>query len=386
RKKLSKLVDLWVKGLELDWNKFYTDSSLGVVKPKRISLPTYPFAKERYWIDVPTSGSLQTTRTVANILHPLLHTNTSDLWQQSYCTTFNGAENFLKNSSNGLKTLPAAVYLEMARAALDVASPVKHESTTIEFHNTVWGHACEINGNTQLSVALLPKNSNGNQDQQIDFEFYSKNEQTSYSDEDVIHCQGHAVLSRLPAPPGLDVKSIRAQMVRAQMIEDGAGNIKVDTTDTLISDLYLGNQQLLAELKLSSLDANDVNQGNNTSSYILHPQLMDSALRLSRTLAGEQNVTLASLESMRVIFACKSQMLVWVRNSLTASTAGLTVDIDLCDLDGNICVQMRGLHYQHESLPLGEAKGITVIQSAKNISGVAVASPKITTEAVSQKP
>ena len=45
-RKLSKLVELWVKGLELDWSKLY-----GEVKPRRVSLPTYPFARERYWID-----------------------------------------------------------------------------------------------------------------------------------------------------------------------------------------------------------------------------------------------------------------------------------------------------------------------------------------------
>ncbi|MUL34778.1 Polyketide synthase PksJ [Bacillus megaterium] len=45
RRKYTKLLDLWVKGLSFDWNKLYDD-----VKPKRISLPTYPFAKERYWV------------------------------------------------------------------------------------------------------------------------------------------------------------------------------------------------------------------------------------------------------------------------------------------------------------------------------------------------
>ena len=45
RRKHAKLLDLWVKGLNFDWNKFYNDS-----KPRRISLPTYPFARERYWI------------------------------------------------------------------------------------------------------------------------------------------------------------------------------------------------------------------------------------------------------------------------------------------------------------------------------------------------
>ena len=43
--KLSKLLELWVKGLAVDWKKLYGES-----KPRRVSLPTYPFAKERYWL------------------------------------------------------------------------------------------------------------------------------------------------------------------------------------------------------------------------------------------------------------------------------------------------------------------------------------------------
>lgn len=44
--KYSKIIELWVKGLDFDWNKLY-----GKNKPNRVSLPTYPFAKERHWID-----------------------------------------------------------------------------------------------------------------------------------------------------------------------------------------------------------------------------------------------------------------------------------------------------------------------------------------------
>jgi acyl transferase domain-containing protein/acyl-CoA synthetase (AMP-forming)/AMP-acid ligase II len=58
---LSKLADLWVKGLALDWNRFY-----GAVKPRRISLPLYPFARERHWIDTPPQNRIATTaRTTA---------------------------------------------------------------------------------------------------------------------------------------------------------------------------------------------------------------------------------------------------------------------------------------------------------------------------------
>ncbi|MCP4283789.1 MAG: SDR family NAD(P)-dependent oxidoreductase [Gammaproteobacteria bacterium] len=42
--KYAKLADLWAKGLSFDWNALYGDG-----KPQRVSLPTYPFAKTRYW-------------------------------------------------------------------------------------------------------------------------------------------------------------------------------------------------------------------------------------------------------------------------------------------------------------------------------------------------
>jgi len=44
--KWSNLAELWVRGLKVDWRKLYE----GVAQPRRVSLPTYPFARERYWI------------------------------------------------------------------------------------------------------------------------------------------------------------------------------------------------------------------------------------------------------------------------------------------------------------------------------------------------
>jgi acyl transferase domain-containing protein/non-ribosomal peptide synthetase component F/acyl carrier protein/SAM-dependent methyltransferase len=44
RGKLGKLAELWVKGLSLDWAQLY-----GEQRPRRLGLPTYPFARERYW-------------------------------------------------------------------------------------------------------------------------------------------------------------------------------------------------------------------------------------------------------------------------------------------------------------------------------------------------
>lgn len=45
RGKVGKLAQLWAQGLEVEWEQLY-----GALKPKRMSLPTYPFAKERHWV------------------------------------------------------------------------------------------------------------------------------------------------------------------------------------------------------------------------------------------------------------------------------------------------------------------------------------------------
>ncbi|MCK9638239.1 MAG: SDR family NAD(P)-dependent oxidoreductase, partial [Methylobacter tundripaludum] len=60
RGKYTKLLDFWVKGLSVDWAKLYPDK-----KPQRIHLPVYPFAKQRYWLDV-DADNLQASATDAD--------------------------------------------------------------------------------------------------------------------------------------------------------------------------------------------------------------------------------------------------------------------------------------------------------------------------------
>jgi polyketide synthase PksN len=45
KRKYHKLLELWVKGLAFDWRRLYGD-----VAPRRMGLPTYPFARQRYWV------------------------------------------------------------------------------------------------------------------------------------------------------------------------------------------------------------------------------------------------------------------------------------------------------------------------------------------------
>ncbi|PYS28404.1 MAG: hypothetical protein DMG11_12775, partial [Acidobacteria bacterium] len=312
--KLSRLADLWVKGLELDWSKLYGES-----KPQRISLPTYPFAKERYWIDTAAGGPVAAKGTATAVLHPLLHINTSDLSHQSYSSTFSGEEFFLKGHQvDGQRIFPSAAYLEMARVAVEKAARTSPE-TLLELRNIVWGPPIVVTDKTQVSIAL-----SANDHDQIDYEIYSQD-----AEQEIVHCQGHAVLSRQPTPAKLDLEQLKGQM---------------------------GQGQVLARLRLPSTVA------DTSGDYVLHPSLMDGALQAgvgliddSSERAGQPRLPFA-LESLRIVSPCTPQMAAWVRYA-PGSQAGDKVarlDIDLCDERGNICAQMRGVSWQPASLDVVE--------------------------------
>jgi acyl transferase domain-containing protein len=97
KNELTKLAQLWVSGVDIDWQLLYPSH-----KPQRISLPTYPFARERYWI--PTSEqNLKVVGVQGQVtkLHPLIESNTSTLGANTAAIS---AEVFLRTKEGGLAT------------------------------------------------------------------------------------------------------------------------------------------------------------------------------------------------------------------------------------------------------------------------------------------
>jgi acyl transferase domain-containing protein/enoyl-CoA hydratase/carnithine racemase/acyl carrier protein len=341
--KHSRLLDLWVNGLELDWSRLY-----GETRPRRVSLPEYPFAKERYWIDVPplAPGHAGHGASVQHpMLHPMLHRNTSDLAEQRYSSTFTGEELFLadhrvRTDRTVQKVLPGVAYLEMARAAIQRANPDQREPGVLEIRDVAWLRPLVVAGQQELSIGLRSNDDGG-----VDYEVYSGD-----LSQEVVYCTGRAVLLPRMEPDRLDLLDLRRQMT--------AGRVEATTVYDLcermglfygpghqgIIALALGERQLLAELQLPKVA--EAEQGD----YVLHPSVLDSALQASIGLTvdeadlPEQPPVPFLLESLRVVSACAREMVAWVRFA-EGSSAGdriMKLDIDLCDLQGMICVQMRG--------------------------------------------
>ncbi|GAA0894710.1 hypothetical protein GCM10009122_43910 [Fulvivirga kasyanovii] len=342
RRKLSKLLDLWAKGLNLDWAKFYGEN-----KPKRISLPVYPFARDRYWIDTQNNGQGVVNGKLTSALHPLLHSNTSDFSRQSYSSTFSGAEFFLSDhqvkisDEHSAKILPAVAYLEMARVAVERAAGVEPGSGVLELHNTAWAQPLVVEEHKQVDIALFVKGG-----EQINFEISSWD-----NEQEVVHCQGVARFSSHAEGQALDITELKSKLTRGKI--EAENLYPIFTSMGLhygpayqgIKVLYQGERQLLAQLKLPKAVALDQHD------YMLHPSLMDSALQSAfglledlTTLPSQPSVPFA-LDTIRVIAPATENMYAWVRYAQGSQpTDAITkLDIDLCDQEGNVCVQMRGL-------------------------------------------
>ncbi len=336
-RKIAKLLELWVKGLEVDWSRLY-----GETKPPRTSLPAYPFAKERYWVDTGMGAVANSPAT--SVLHPLLHANTSDLTEQRYSSSFSGEEFFLadhqvKADGRTTKVFPAVAYLEMARAAIERALPAPPQAAVLELRNTVWSRPIAVSERTQVDIVLTAAED----DDQVDYEICS-----GEGEREVVHCQGRAVWSGQASASPVDLEQLRARMDRGALDAEGVYaacarmGLAYGPAFRAITSILRGNGEVLAQLRLPDTVV--------VGDYVLHPSVMDGALQASAGLLTDEAESSPprlpfALETLRVLWPCSAEMFAWVRFTpdVHPGTAVVKLEIDLCDARGIVCVQMRGL-------------------------------------------
>ena len=126
---LERLARLWVDGVPISWRDLSNE-----VGGQRISLPGYPFSRERYWVPL-LAKSDEAKDLVRARLHPLLHRNESTLNGQKYESRFSGEEVVLRDHQlSGQKVLPGAASLELALAGASRAL----ENLNVRLLQVVW--------------------------------------------------------------------------------------------------------------------------------------------------------------------------------------------------------------------------------------------------------
>ncbi|MGH8082550.1 MAG: SDR family oxidoreductase, partial [Lysobacter sp.] len=290
-------------------------------------------------------------------LHPLLHLNVSTLTRQRYRTQLIGDEFFLRDhrvrmpSGAAVGVLPGVAYLEMARAAVADAVPELATTSLIAFENVLWLSPFAVEGERAILIEL-----DANEDV-LEFSVFSETGAGHRTD----HASGRVRFhdpaqydferdgSDSVAAP-LDLAALRDAMRREHWDADAVYRqyaqigIEYGPAHRGIVALDSGDGQVLADIALP-----DALAGEDNAAYILHPSLIDSALQAAIGL-GERDATTAdpmlpfALESLCILGDCAQRLHVFVRRADISSddAAQISLDLDLCDTNGNICVQMRG--------------------------------------------
>ncbi|XLS29188.1 SDR family NAD(P)-dependent oxidoreductase [Flavobacteriaceae bacterium M23B6Z8] len=344
QKKYSKIADLWVKGLNLNWSKLYEDE-----KPSLVSLPTYPFAKEKYWNDPELRGKLEIKDKSSSRLHPLVHMNTSDMDKVSFSSTFTGEEFFLKeyqlklNGAPAQKALTSIAGLEMARAAIEFGKSDTQTLNYFELQEVLWGKPFVLNGDQKIDITLFKEDIH-----QIDFEIASQT-----NGEEIIHSQGKALFKQEQDLFRINLDSIQNQFSQKQEAKDlyrtfESLGLHYGTKNQVITSASFAADQILAKVRLPQIIE------KTHSDFVLHPGILDSVVQASMYLIIHQRSQAnlyvpVSAEVVSIHAACDKEMYVWVRSSNNNGSV-LSIDADLCDSNGIICARIKGLNLQQIEL------------------------------------
>ncbi len=326
--KYDQLLKAWAAGVSVDWRGLPGD------RPRRrMSLPGYPFAREKYWVPQRPAG-LASPSPQAFWLHPLLHRNTSDLWEQRFSSTFDGREFFLdEHRWRGERVLPAAACLELVHAAVGWAAG--GQAGQIQLRNIVWAQPFVVSPpGRAIHAGLQPEGQGG-----LRFEIHAEGPASSR----LVISQGQASFGNSGQPPELDLKGLRdrlppADLSPAQCYEAfRAFGLEHGPAFQCLREIRRDAEVVLAKMVLPPLVA------ATRAAYVMHPILLDGLFQATLALGeaglpGHAALPYA-LDELVCYHPCAEEMWACVRRSVPN---GSKLDLDLCDGSGKVCVRIQG--------------------------------------------
>lgn len=326
KRKHDHILRAWVEGAPVDWRRLHRGSL-----PSKASLPNYPFARERYWVpntrQLPVSGAIGIEK-----LHPLLHRNTSVLWEQRFSSTFDGTEFFLRDHRlRGTRVLPASAILEMARAAVEQSTAGRGEA--IHLKNVAWIQPFSVNGaHNTVHIGLQA------QDQSVDFKLYTEDA----SQRRTIISQGAAVLGAPGQRPVLELPALLERLQPSALTPEGcyeafrAYELEHGPAFLSLKDIRADATTVLAKLVIPDAVLKE------PGPYVLHPSLLDGMFQATLALAGPNTAKAAipySLDDLTYYGRCEKEMWVYVRPAVPSANK---LDLDLFDSSGAVCIAIKG--------------------------------------------
>ncbi|MHA7841144.1 MAG: SDR family NAD(P)-dependent oxidoreductase [Gammaproteobacteria bacterium] len=325
---IKKLLPFWVKGLSINWHSAYDNK-----KFNRVSLPSYPFEKKKFWYSVNRKVNLKT-----NIL---LQKNTSYFNSQQFTSTFYGDEFFLNHHKvNGEKIFPAVAYIEMARSAIEKSlKNFDSDKNAILLKNLLWIQPITLSDKkVDVHISLLEKND------VIDFEVFSYE-----GDKKIQHSKGlgSCITVQKEIKTMVDIPRIENRMKGAIVYAEDCYSyfnkigLQYGLGHQALDKVHLGDNESLAYLKMPEFLL------RNMDEYYLHPSLLDAALQATAAfsiICGEEENSVSlpfSMQRVEIFNESTSSMFAWVKRVGSGKNEN-QFDIDLLNDKGELCVTIKG--------------------------------------------
>jgi polyene macrolide polyketide synthase len=334
-----------VAGVEIDWPKFF-----GL--RRRVPLPTYPFQRQRFWLESSARGGEPAAIGQSDPEHPFL----------GAAVSLPGEEGWLLTGRVSLQThpwladhvllgtaiLPGTAFLELALKATELAGAVAIEELTLEAPLVL-----PEQGAVQLQLRVgAPGPDSGNRPLQI----HSRPEGEEEA-EWTRHASGSLSEQVLAAPePLTEWPPPGAETVEIDSFYEHAADLGVDYGPAFqgLKAAWRRGEELFAEVEL------DEEQAAEAERFGVHPALLDAALHLGLLGAPEG-------EGLRVPFSWGDTRLhgagaAATRARLAPGEQGLS--LLLADSGGEALVSVGSLATRAiDGAQLGEGSGAGVANS-----------------------
>lgn len=272
QKDWEKIAQLWCEGMKLK------PDCLWESRPNVITLPAYPFLRERHWVNV-RSGAGAVTASV----HPLLDQNTSTIYKECFYKKFTNDKVVNEHVVFGKKLVPGSAQVEMIRAA--ACEALGREVSRIE--NICWLNPIYVETEQEVSVTFLPQESD------LKVLVTDLKGETEFSRGSIPYADIKAEQIELSQ----QVKSVKESTLQIMQKDEinalfEEAGFSYGTSYQLIHTMWCGDWEAVSELKIQDTIQDE--------KYVLHPCIVDAALRTALGINGQ----LRHQMQLRVPFSC----------------------------------------------------------------------------------
>ncbi|MDJ1172317.1 polyketide synthase [Roseofilum sp. BLCC_M154] len=337
---LSSLGQLYVQGVKIDGlgfdQKYYR---------QKVVLPTYPFQRERYWVESNKNSLKKQYLSTSPNIHPLLGQKLNCAGKQEIFESLLG-----ENSPAYLNhyrvfdraMLPTTAYLEMAQAAGNYK--LKTPNLVVEDLIIQQGLRLPVGELISAQTIIAPSDN-----QSYQFQIFSQQEQQHQEEPKwILHAIGKIRTAQTDATRiQVDLEKYKAecsQPIEVKQHYQQYRQLGLDYGSSFqgIYELWSGENQALAQIKLpEELIA-------QTIDYQFHPALLDAALQVIYhalpEVESDQTYLTVGVEQFRVYRS--PGLSLWAYASVSRSVESqrsLTAQVKLVSPEGEIIATVEGL-------------------------------------------